>query len=274
MVQAKVGPSDAKYLKLTFNVTEPGRIAGFGVYSSPALADFTMPRLRTVANSSDSASLINCSVADVHAKARALYVSSGSDLKQANRMIDGQPATTYTFGAEDRAPVAIIDLGKTTSISRISAIYAAREGMIDFYVLQNLPGASTKSVPKALHIGDAALANLKPVGSIADKGAGRVAIDFPAVTGRYIMVKWTSAVPQNDGFSIAEIAAFSGGDSRGLIAANLSFNQIDAKDAKDLGEGKDAKEMPEEGPPAEGPPPSLPDPPPFVFVPQIVPISP
>jgi hypothetical protein len=276
IVQAKIGPSDAKYLRLTFNVTEPGRIAGFGVYSTPALADFTMPRVRQVSNTSDSFGLINCNVANIHGKARTLYVSSGSEMKQANRMIDGQPGTSYTFSADDRAPATIIDLGKNTSISRISAIYAAQEGMIDFYVLQNLPGAPTKSAPKTLHVADTSFAGLRPVGSIADKGNGRVAIDFPAVTGRYVMVRWTPAVQRDSAFSIAEIAAF-GSDSRSLVAANLSFNQIDAKDAKDakdLGEGKDAKEMPEEGPPAEGPPPSLPDPPPFVFVPEIVPTSP
>jgi hypothetical protein len=64
---------------------------------------------------------------------------------------------------------------------------------------------------------------------------------------------------------------FSGNGSKGLIAANTGY---DGKEAKDLGEGKEAKEMPGEGPPAEGPPPSLPDPPPFVFVPEIIPTSP
>ncbi len=271
MVQAKIGPSDAKYLRLTFNMNEPGRIAAFGVYSTPALADFTAPRVRKVANASDTFGLITSNLADVHAKARALYVSSGSDLAQANRMIDGQAVTSYTFTADDHAPSAIIDLGKTTSISRISAIYASREGMIDFYVLQTLPGA-TKGAPKSFRFND--LADVKPVASVADKGAGRVAVDFPATTGRYILVKWTPAVQQDNAFSIAEIAAFSGNESQRLMAANLSFSQVDAKDAKDLGEGKDAKEMPEEGPPAEGPPPSLPDPPPFVFVPELIPTSP
>jgi hypothetical protein len=42
----------------------------------------------------------------------------------------------------------------------------------------------------------------------------------------------------------------------------------DGKDAKDFGGGKEAKEV-AEGPPEEGPPPNLPDPPPFVFVPQV-----
>jgi hypothetical protein len=67
------------------------------------------------------------------------------------------------------------------------------------------------------------------------------------------------------------------------LAANASVSSAlvesdgktvqDSKDAKDLG---DSKDIPSEGAeaPAEGPPPGLPDPPPFTFVPEIVPTSP
>lgn len=51
-----------------------------------------------------------------------------------------------------------------------------------------------------------------------------------------------------------------------LMVANTAL-AVDGKDAKDF---KDAKEV-AEGPPAEGPPPILPDPPPFVFVPEVSP---
>ena len=58
-----------------------------------------------------------------------------------------------------------------------------------------------------------------------------------------------------------------------LIVANtaLAGGSEGASEGKDFGSGKDAKEAKEvaEGPPAEGPPPTLPDPPPFVFVPQV-----
>jgi hypothetical protein len=274
VVTANVGPSDAKYVKLTFNVTEPGRIAGLGVYSVPVVADFTMPRVhRATQENSENIAFISYNLSDVHAKARALYVSSGADLQQANRMIDNQPGTTYTFSADDATPTAVIDLGKETAVQRISATYLAREAMVDVYVLRMLPGgqAGGAVAPKTLRLSDNDLAGLKPVGSVADTGKGRAAIDFAPVTGRYIMVRWIPAVRQDTPFSADEIAVFSGNGSKGLIAANTGY---DGKEAKDLGEGKEAKEMPGEGPPAEGPPPSLPDPPPFVFVPEIIPTSP
>lgn len=323
-VKAKIGPGEAKYVRVTFDVTEPGRIAGFGVYSTPAVSDFTMPRPRkvTVKESSDSFALISNDLTDIHAKARALYVSSGSELKNANHMIDDQPATSFSFAADDAAPVTVIALGKDSTLRRLSAVYAARPGTIEFYVLQSLPAGQTdgtvelnvpgdqpaeeasitptpENVPKALKLDESAFAAMKSVGSVTDDGTqGRAAIDFPATSGRYVMVRWIPAAQQDGAFSLAEVAAF--GDSTTLLAANESGRSeasegegestengiaSDGKtmvDGKDMADGKDmgdAKDMPAEGPaeeapPAEGPPPSLPDPPPFTFIPVLLPVSP
>ncbi len=140
-VATKIGPEEAKYVKLKFNVTHPGRIAAFGVYATPALSDFTMPRPRKVSFEENSASiaLINFNFSDVHAKARGLYVSSG-DVNQVNYMIDDQPATAYQFANDDAAPTAVIDLGRERNLSRLAAIYASQPGSVDFYVLRRLPG--------------------------------------------------------------------------------------------------------------------------------------
>ena len=37
-VKTKVGPNEAKYVKLTFNVTEAGRLADLGIYSAPSIS--------------------------------------------------------------------------------------------------------------------------------------------------------------------------------------------------------------------------------------------
>jgi hypothetical protein len=275
IVKAKIGPSEAKYIRLTFDVTEPGRIAGLGVYSTPSLSALTMPRSRNVNidEKSGSVALISNNVTDMHTKARALYVSSGDDLKQANNMIDNQAGTSYSFAPTDPSPAAIIDLGKTMSLRRISAIYSPRQGSIDFFVLQSLPG-SEAAESNTIRLDDSALANLKPVGSIVDVGTGRASIDFPEKTGRYIMLKWNPASQQNTSFSIAEIAAFGGKQTAKMLARNvpnMTLGQVDAKDIPSEGKDfKEAKEIPEEGPPAEGPPPPLPPPPPFTFVPEVI----
>ncbi|MFL6589505.1 MAG: hypothetical protein ACJ8M4_04970 [Chthoniobacterales bacterium] len=218
---------------------------------------------------------------NVRTAARTLYVSSGTDLTRANDMIDDQPATSYGFSADDKAPVAVIDLGKVSTVRRLSAVYSARATSIDFYVLQSLPGIDGDTNPSTVKLDEQSFANLKPVGSAIDDGTqGHAAIDFPAVAGRYVMLRWTPAAHADTAFTVAEVSAFS--SSRGnLLASNRDFSSTRATaDSKDVGDSKDvadSKDIPEEAPigegPAEGPPPPLAPPPPFTFIPQLVPTS-
>jgi hypothetical protein len=249
----------------------------------PEIVSEQMSVERTKSQLSPQASfaLINYNLRDVRTKARTLYVSSAQDLNLANKMIDDQAATSFGFSVEDSSPVAVIDLGKVSTVRRLSAIYAARAGAIDFYVLQSLPGVDGANSPNSLKLDDNAFAKLKPVGSAIDDGTqGRAVIDFPATSGRYVMLRWSPASRADTAFTVAEIAAFS--PSRGnILASNRNFSSAqttaDSKDVVDSKDISDSKDIPEEGPPpappAEGPPPSLPNPPPFTFIPQLVPTS-
>ena len=293
-ISAKIGPGEAKYLKLSFNVTHPGRIAAFGVYATPALSDFTMPRPRKVSFEEQSATLalISFNFSDLHARARGLYVSSG-DAEQANNMIDDQPATSYKFARGDSAPTAVIDLGRERTLTRLSAVYTAQPGSFDFYVLPSLPlGDNTASdvqqvanvgavadLPASLKISEKTFAGLKPVGSVVSTGEGRASVDFPEVVGRYVMLKWHPASAQSDAFSIAQVAAFGVSKRAGSVQTSDGKAVADGKamaDGKEAMYGEGGKEGPGEGAeiPAEGPPPALPPVPPFTFIPQLPPTSP
>jgi hypothetical protein len=217
----------------------------------------------------------------VRSAARALYVSSGNDLQLANNMIDDQAATSFGFAPGDNSPMTIIDLGKIATVRRLSAIYSARATAIDFYVLQSLPGVDGDNRPGSLKLGENAFTKLKAVGSAIDDGTqGRATIDFPAVSGRYVMLRWTPAAHSDTPFTVAEVSAFS--PSRGnLLASNRDFSSaqttVDSKDVADSKDVSDNKDIPEEAPPqppAEGPPPPLQPPPPFTFIPQLTPESP
>ena len=88
--------------------------------------------------------------------------------------------------------------------------------------------------------------------------------------GKY--VKFTFNVVKSG--HIADLGVYSTAIPNLMVAntalAGSNEGAGDGKDAKDYAAGKDAKDKEvAEGPPAEGPPPNLPDPPPFVFVPQI-----
>jgi len=282
-VSIKVGPGEAKYVQLNLKITHPGRLAAFGVYATPALSDFTMPRPRKVSFENESATfaLISSNLSDLHTRARGLYVSSG-DAAQANNMIDDQPTTSYKFAAGDAAPTAVIDLGRERSLTRLSATYAAQPGSVEFYVLSSLPLQDTAAsdvqqvanvgsgaeLPPSLKISEKTFATLKPVGSVVSAGEGRASVDFPQMVGRYVMIKWHPTAAQPDGFSIAQVAAFG-------VSNRDTTLQTDGKDGKEFYSGKEGKEPLGEGEaPGEGPPPGLPPVPPFTFIPQVLPTSP
>jgi hypothetical protein len=219
---------------------------------------------------------------NVRTQARALYVSSGGDLKLANNMIDDQAATSFAFSPTDNSPVTIIDLGKMATVRRLSAVYSPRATSIDFYVLQTLPGVQgDDSAARSLKLDEKILAKLKAVGTAIDDGTqGRASIDFPATAGRYVMLHWSPAAHSDTSFTVAEVSAFS--PSRGnLLASNRDFSTarttVDSKDvgdSKDVSDNKDIPDVaPPPQPPAEGPPPPLTPPPPFTFIPQLVPVS-
>ncbi len=279
LISARIGPAEAKYVRLTFNVRNPGRIANLGIYSAAAVSDFTMPRARKIAANQGAGDLASYNLADLHAKARTIFVSSGDDLKLAYNMIDGQPGTTYVFAANDAALAAIIDLGRSVSVNRISTSSTPGSAVVRFYVLGALPADNTGNPASALRIDSQRLATFKTVGSSSDDGSGRVAIDFEETTGRYVMLVWTPST-QIANFSVAEVAVFGPASNARLLAVNTSGNSSDDKIVRDSKDTKDfSKEIPGEGPaeeqaPGEGPAPELPRPPPFVFIPRVVPTSP
>jgi hypothetical protein len=281
LISASIGPAEAKYVRLTFNVRIPGRIGNLGIYSAAAVSDFTMPRARNI--SAEALAKANYNLADLHAKARTIFVSSGDDLQLAQNMIDGQPGTSYTFAANDAAPAAIIDLGRSVPVNRISTFSTPGSAVVRFYVLDTLPGDSIGNPAAALRIDPQTLAAFKIVRTGSDDGSGRVAVNFEETTGRYVMLAWTPST-QDPNFSVAEVAVFGPASNARLLAANTSGNNASAtsddKSVRDFKDTKDfSKEIPGEGPaeeqaPGEGPAPELPRPPPFVFIPRVVPTSP
>src|SRR6266480_395828 len=279
LISARIGPAEAKYVRLTFNVSSPGRIGNLGVYSAGAVSDFTMPRTRKIAagTSAEAMAKANYNLADLHAKARTIFVSSGDDLKLANNMIDGQPGTAYAFAANDATPATIIDLGRFVSVNRISTSSAPVSAFVTFYVLGALPADYTGNSASALRIDSQMLAAFKTVGTSSDDGS--VAVNFEETTGRYVMLVWTPST-QNANFSVAEVAVFGPASNAKLLAANTTGGSSDDKTVRDSKDTKDfSKEIPGEGPaeeqaPGEGPAPELPLPPPFVFIPKVVPTSP
>jgi hypothetical protein len=193
---------EAKFVKLSFQVEKEGRIAAIGLYGQQSLGEFAarQAHVALVSNNLHSHRLedtVNFNFANLYARARVVYVSSGS-MPAARRMIDDDAFTTFRFAAADPHPTTIVELADRERLHRVSAVYKMQSGRMDIYLLNGL----------AQDPGD--LDNLTPIASVSDRGDGKAAVDFNPQGARYVALRWTpgNAEHRSNEFEIAEVSAF------------------------------------------------------------------
>jgi hypothetical protein len=193
---------EARYVKLTFKVATGGRIAALGLYGSQSLQKFAA-RQRGVVRVSNTAAtrrledMLNFNFANLYARARIVFVSSGAE-EFARRMIDDDAVTAFQFAAADPHPTVVVELAERERLHRVSALYKMQAGRLDVFLLHEL-GANP---------GD--LRNLTPIASVTDEtGGGKAAVDFDPQGARYVALRWTPAEQSSrKSFEVAEVSAF------------------------------------------------------------------
>ena len=193
---------EARYVKLSFKVQKPGRIAALGLYGKQSLETFAarqgnVLRIKNTFATERLEDILNFNFANLYAKARVLYVSSGP-ATSARRMIDDDTATAYRFAASDPHPTVIVELAENERLHRVSALYKMQAGRLDIYLLEKFAGDP----------GD--LSGLTPVASSTDgDGRGKTAVEFDPKGARYVAFRWTPAASNaNQEFELAEVSAF------------------------------------------------------------------
>ena len=194
--------TEARYVKLSFHVTKAGTIAGLGLYGGQSLQKFAA-RQRGVVRVTNSAAtrrledMLNFNFANLYARARVVFVSSGME-ESARRMIDDDVITAFQFAASDPHPTVIVELADRERIHRVSTVYKMERGRLDVFLLNEL----------SANPGD--LSGLSPVASVADTSAnGKAAVDFDPHGAHYVALRWTPADGKAPhGFEVAEVCAF------------------------------------------------------------------
>jgi hypothetical protein len=193
---------EARYVKLSFHVGKGGQIAALGLYGAQSLQKFAA-RQRGVVRVSNTAAarrledMLNFNFANVYARARIAYVSSGAT-EFAKRMIDDDVMTSFQFAPADPHPTVIIELAENQRLHRISALYKMQAGKLDVFLLQEL----------GKNPGD--LSHAKPIASVTDTNAGgKAAVNFDPEGARYVALRWTPAeLGVGQSFDVAELSAF------------------------------------------------------------------
>jgi hypothetical protein len=156
--------------------------------------------------------MLNFNFANLYARARIVFVSSGAG-ELAKRMIDDDVITSFQFASGDPHPTVIVELGDVERLHRVSAVYKMQAGKLDVFVLKEL-GANP---------GD--LSNAAPIASVTDASAGgKAAVNFDPQGARYVALRWTPAPGSNQNFDVAELSAF--GDMPLSMLSTIEFPDI------------------------------------------------
>ena len=193
---------EARYVKLSFRATKKGRIAALGLYGAQSLQKFAarqngVVRIRNVAATRRLEDMLNFNFANVYARARIVFVSSGAE-EFAKRMIDDDAITAFQFAPADPHPTVVVELAESERLHRISALYKMEAGRLDVFLLQEL----------GTNPGD--LSGRTPIASVTDaSGGGKAAVDFDPQGARYVALRWTPAEKRaGKSFEVAEVSAF------------------------------------------------------------------
>ena len=194
--------TEARFVKLSFHVEKAGLIAGLGLYGGQSLQKFAA-RQRGVVRVTNTAAtrrledMLNFNFANLYARARVVFVSSGME-ESSRRMIDDDVITAFQFAPADPHPTVIVELADRERLHRVSTIYKMEKGRLDVFLLNDLGD----------NPGD--LSEATPIASVADTSAdGKAAVDFDPHGARYIALRWTPADGKAPhGFEVAEVCAF------------------------------------------------------------------
>lgn len=293
VVNCELGTVEARYVKLDFNISGAGSIDSFGLYGKRSVAQAGMRRGGSGALYLSGSRFIGYDFVDyggATAPGTVVYLSAGGDVNAAQAMVDGNLKTGYSFKATDRQPMAVVDLGSSRSLRRVSMAYKAGPGRLDFYVIPdptanegffraaNQPRGSAE-VSKL--IGNDFPGDREPIASVKtgdQTGLQRANVNVSGVNGRYLAVVYTPT-----GGGLDKNSGSGGGGSTRSRADYKDFKDFSVRDFKDTpapasagaGEPLDISEITVFGPPPGSTPPNnLPPATPPLFPPPISVITP
>lgn len=247
VVGCDLGSLDARYVKLDFDTQVPGRISGLGVFGLLTIntLDPRQANVYTVtANPGTNTSTGNMGgnvffdAANLSTGAKVVQVSRGGSVPSAQALLDGNAETNYTFDPTDPAPTVVVDLSARRTISRVSCVYQAPAGRLDFYLVDN---PYTKDYSRSTILSYVSEPSSEPadtgVSSAArTKLATHKAICSIDTTGQSGISRASAEVGGASGrFLVAEFHPIATGTQR--------VDAIDSKDAPDYKDTPDSKDF-------------------------------
>jgi hypothetical protein len=220
IASSDLGSADARYVKIDFTAERAGRISGLGVFGMPTIGAYQAKPLGysfasmapgQPASATASARNVYFDMADLSTGAKVVALSRGS-VEQAQAMIDGNVESSFSFDPADPAPAAVVDLGVRRSLSRLSCVYDAPPGRLDFYVVDNpypnrdkgvalnyvgSPSVEVESNATGEYSGRSSTHGRQAIYSVdtsLNPGLNRLAADLSGQSGRFLVAEFHPVV--------------------------------------------------------------------------------
>ena len=218
VVATDIGSVEARYVKIDFETERPGRISGLGLFGAPTIGTFQKKPLGTVFvagsagvggfSSPGSPTNVYFDLANLDTGARVVALSRGGDLDSAQAMIDGNVESSFAFDATDPAPAVVVDFGVRRTINRLSCVYDAPPGRLDFYLVDNpypkqekrasiayvdspgLEPVSNESGEYSGRSGSGGRQAIYSVNTAFQPGLNRLAADMAGQQGRFLVAEF------------------------------------------------------------------------------------
>ncbi len=143
------GSVEARQVKLDFHLDTAGRLDTFGLFGLRTLS--TPGNGRYASNEDRKALLYNYATSSPDAG--VVMVSPGEDIKSAQALADGDMGTSFAFKTTDPEPMAVVDMGSTRTLNRVSVAFKAGAGQMNVYLLPDpkeksavVKGAASRSI--------------------------------------------------------------------------------------------------------------------------------
>ena len=203
VVACELGTTEARYVRVTFNLPKAGRIDTLGLFGDTTAASLGRARARQVGGRA-FVGYEQLDSGNASAQARVTKISSGGGTGEADKMLDGNLRTSYTFAPTDRHPTTVVDLGTNRTLTRTSVAFRAGPGRMDFYltpdpnahtsIVRRNPSYSgqTTQVPEVSS--SETSVNQNPIATVQSDGRPglqRVTVGMSGETGRYLAVIFT-----------------------------------------------------------------------------------
>jgi hypothetical protein len=182
--------TDAKFVKLVFDITKPGSVGSLLLEGATSVADTAFASDLydiTEAQSLTDDQRSDFDFAALHAGARVAFISGGNP-GDALAMIDDDPTTNFEFSGSEG--LVVIDLNRNAWIEDISVLSSGGAGTLEVYTFAALPGQVDPTSGELL-LPPTFFQDTPPTGvSSPESTDGRLQVKIPGSEARFVMLRW------------------------------------------------------------------------------------